>query len=339
MKIIADARLPLLSQFFPPPFEVSVYHQAEELAQNAGQYEILLCRSTLPVDATLLSQHRFRYVATASSGTDHIDASELNARKIQLFDAKGSNAQAVVEYVLATWAVLQQARPLKVEKIGILGMGAVGEKLSQYLTFLGYSVISHDPLRALHDPDYHSYPLDNILACDLICVHANLHCDLPFPSQNLLNLSYLSQLQDNTVLINAARGGIVVEKDLLRLKNNILYCTDVYEQEPRISAEIVNFASIATPHIAGHSIEAKQNAVALLSTELHRAYGLIPPKVVETSSQSRVGLQKSTWMNQILSHYNPLAESQALKQAINKQTAFLSLRQAHHFRHDVFKIL
>src|SRR5690554_546410 len=100
MKILADASLPGLLQAFPKPFQLTLYHELKEVPQLLSGKEILLCRSTLKIAEPLLKGHSLRYLATASSGTDHIDKAYLRANSIELFDAKGSNATAVADYVI-----------------------------------------------------------------------------------------------------------------------------------------------------------------------------------------------------------------------------------------------
>lgn len=104
MNILADASLPGLKQAFPKPFHLTEYHHPDEIAQLLPGQDILLCRSTLKVNQSLLKNHCLQYVATASSGTDHLDHLWLGSQNIQVIDAKGSNAQAVADYVVACLA-------------------------------------------------------------------------------------------------------------------------------------------------------------------------------------------------------------------------------------------
>ena len=107
MKILADATLSNLDIAFPSPFQFFLYHNSEELSLLLSQADILLCRSTLKVDRTLLRYHCLQVVATASSGYDHIDVAYLKTQNISLMDANGSNAIAVGDYVLSVLAHLQ----------------------------------------------------------------------------------------------------------------------------------------------------------------------------------------------------------------------------------------
>lgn len=334
MKILADASLPGLTKAFPKPFELTTYHQAAELKSLLPGQDILLCRANLQINADLLAAQSLRFIATASSGTDHIDKNILTQKNIQLIDAKGANASAVADYVCACLAYLLTTNKLAGRKAGIIGLGKVGEKVRDRLSALDFSLALYDPPKALVDEQFRSCNLEDLRTCDLICIHAELQDSLPYPSRNLLDHAFLYALKDHCVIINAARGDIVNEEALLSISKPLLYCTDVYSKEPAINPAIVERAYLCTPHIAGHSLEAKFLAVAQVSKALHEAFGLTPPASEVPKLNLRPIPRNETWAQQILSIYNPAEESRLLKEAMHKQEAFLSLRKAHNTRHD-----
>ncbi len=339
MKILADASIPLLQELYKQPFFLTRYQQNKEVKSLIGGHDILICRSTLAVNEDLLRDTNIQCVATASSGIDHIDTHYLLDHHIELIDAKGSNACAVADYVMATIAFLEKNSQLKRGKACVVGVGCVGSQVMSRLQWLGFDVIGYDPLKE-HDSVVVSADFSEIFSCDLICIHANLHSSSPFPSFNLFNDDNLRLFKPNVVIINASRGDIVNEKALLSMKQPINYCTDVYSKEPAICPELVDFSRLCTPHIAGHSIEAKRRASIQLSKVLHQRYHVSrEPLPAETDllavhGKSRIELSKPTWQEMVLSIYNPWHETQLLKQACDKQTAFLKIRKAHQHRHD-----
>ena len=235
MQILADASLPNVQRHLGVSFELTLYNNHEELLAKIGQAEILVCRSTLKVSKELLASTKISCVATASSGTDHIDKTYLSAKGIRLIDAKGTNSSSVCDYVFASLALLTKLSLAKVQKIAIIGSGEVGSLLSARLKQFNFTVSSYDPTKALRNKSFISCDLQEIYAADLICIHADLHNNLPYPSLDLFNHEFLARLQKGTIIINAARGGIVNEKDLLANNNDIVYCTDVYCFEPQIN--------------------------------------------------------------------------------------------------------
>ena len=335
MKIIADASLPHLTEWFPKPFVLTLFQNEEHLKEMLADHTILLCRSTLKVTKSLLTGSQIACVATASSGIDHIDTDYLLQRKIPWFDAKGCNARAVADYVVACLAVLHQ-EPFKAgTKAGVIGVGAVGEQVVARLSALECDVICFDPYKDKYDTHHRYTALKELTDCEIISVHANRHATKPYPSVDLIDKAFLAQLKPNTIFINAARGGIVNEDALCKGGYPIRYCTDVYNEEPSINAEIIRLASLCTPHIAGHSIEAKRDAVEIISTKLHNYFQLPKPSLpIPLAEYKPIAEPSQTWQECVLSLYNPRLDTEILKAATDKKAAFLSQRKAHQYRHN-----
>ncbi len=308
-------------------------------------HEILICRSTLKVNNNLLNtSNRLRIIATASSGVDHISQDCLLKNNIVLFDAHGSNAPAVADYVLSCLAYLKYENLLPQGQVGIIGYGAVGNAVHDYFRLLNYKVIVYDPLKALHNNKFKSALVNELFNCQILCIHANLHDDLPYPSKNLINYDFLQQLSAGTVIINAARGGIVNEIDLIHYcaRNQLIYCTDVYQNEPDINPDVIKLSTICTPHIAGHSIEAKKLAVTMIVNKIYNYYNL-SYKVKNDKLPLNGNLQNLLLMwhnNKILNLYNPQFETKQLQVAIdNLMRTFINLRVQHNYRHNYCCVL
>lgn len=330
MNILADASLPGLQQAFPPPFNLSLYRTRDELSQALPHQDILLCRSTLKVDQSLLKNIHLKFVATASSGTDHIDKHYLSGHNITLIDAKGCNASAVADYVVSCLSYIKQQGLLQGKKAAIIGIGKVGSQVYQRLNALDFDIYPYDPLQ----PQYKDCSIQSVFDCNLICIHAELHYNPPHPSFNLINGDFINQLSRGCILINAARGGIVDEAALLESNRNLIYCTDVYLNEPHINDALINHSLIATPHIAGHSLEAKYLAVAMVSEQLHRTLNLpVPEFAAPEKPIIKTFDDRLNWEKQILSIYNPMIETNQLKQAHDKPLMFQQLRKKHQTRH------
>lgn len=335
MKILADASLPNIKTLFDSTFKLTLYNTQEDVSRLINDQDILFCRSTLKITAELLTNCAIQCVATASSGTDHIDTDYLQQQGIFLLDAKGTNARSVADYVVSTLAwLVNSGKPLG-KKIGIIGVGAVGSQIIARLRPLNVNMICFDPLKAAQDKSFSSCSFEELTTCDIVCIHANLHTSTPFPSRHLLDASFFSRLKTNMIIINAARGDIVNEQDLLNAKHDITYCTDVYTHEPEIDTNIIDYATLCTPHIAGHSIEAKETAVMQIAQRLHEHYKKDMPLIrLSPSKHEQTLLSRLNWVDAALSLYNPYPETIGLKQAIDKKQAFLTLRKAHTIRHD-----
>lgn len=336
MNILADSSLPGLDQAFPKPFHITRYNHPGEIIKLIPEKDILFCRSTLKVNEALLKNHSLRYVATASSGIDHLDYCWLASQNIQIIDAKGANAPAVADYVIACLAFLTKQHLIKGNKVGIIGLGKVGTQVAARLKATNFQIVTFDPLKtAQKHSNFKSCLLEDLYEVDILCIHAQLHTTEPYPSFNLINKHFLNQLKPGCIIINAARGGIVNEYDLYNLKKPLIYCTDVYLNEPTPDKRIIDKAVLCTPHIAGHSIEAKYAAVALVSEQLHQIANRPVPQFERPKLPHTLNLTKSTsWDEVALQIYNPFEETFELKQALNKEDAFLRLRKNHQHRHN-----
>ncbi|WP_133137064.1 NAD(P)-dependent oxidoreductase [Legionella rowbothamii] len=329
MNVLADASLPGLDEAFPGPFCLTRYTRPDEIASLLAGQDVLLCRANLKVNHHLLKGHKIGYVATASSGSDHLDKPWLKTQNIQVIDAKGCNARAVADYVVSCLAYVYQQQLIQGKRAAIIGFGEVGTRVQARLAAAGFATIVYDPLKGL------STQLKDLYQVDLLCIHAELH-DGPFhPSRNLIDQQFLANLKPGCIIINAARGGIIDENALINLGDKFIYCTDVYLDEPNINQKIIEKATLCTPHIAGHSLEAKYRAVNMVSEVLHQIAELPLPKFACPEMGEEVHLETSkTWQEQILSLYNPIEETVRLKQAKYLEEAFLQVRKEHQKRHD-----
>ena len=115
--------------------------------EDLQEADVLLVRSVTPVNEALLNSTPVRFVGTATSGFDHVDRAYLQREGIDFAHAAGSNANAVVEYVLGAIAMVDD----KLEQlfaggwVGIIGYGTIGKSLASRLSKLGISYVVYDP--------------------------------------------------------------------------------------------------------------------------------------------------------------------------------------------------
>lgn len=321
-KLLIDSSIPYIDTYFSKHFEVTCYQNTDELKKNLPHQEVLVCRTHTRIDAKQLGNHQLRLIATASSGRDHI---KLPNASVPILDAKGANAWAVSDYILC---VLAQLKISTQHNIGIIGFGHVGKTLGQRLSALNYQLKIHDPFILVPEP-WHATQ-DEILNSDIILIHCEYHHQIPNPTHHLINAMVFKKLMPHTILINAARGDIVDEKALLESPWTGIYCTDVYQNEPQIQAEIIQRATLCTPHIAGHSIEAKERITKVIANQVHAFFQLKTEFQNESKKQL---IPLSTWQQDILKHYDPMNETRLLKAHSNPQyfTQLRSLHQRHEF--------
>ncbi len=245
--------------------------------------DILLVRSITPVNESLLAGSSVQFVGTATAGVDHFDIEAIERLGVVWSAAPGSNALSVVEYVLgalATSGWLERVRSGC--PVGLVGLGQVGERLARRLVHLGCQVLAYDPLRAGWPSDIHRVELDEILRQPVISLHANLHDQIAHASRGLLNadragqmIAALSEREDGGLFINAGRGDLMTIEALSRLVDSQwTVVLDTWPGEPSLSAELLSLCDWVSPHIAGHSIKARENGSDLLAEAVARWAGV-----------------------------------------------------------------
>ena len=206
LKIVADENMPVVDTLFGGLGQVTRLPGRALTAEQVADADVLLVRSVTRVDSNLIENSRVRFVGSATIGTDHIDRGYLAKRGIAFANAPGCNAEAVVDYVLATLCRLQ---PNWLNaSVGIIGGGNVGGRLYRRLRALDVDCLCYDPfLDASEQPDLVSF--EEVLGADVLCLHTPLTTTGPYPSYHLLNGGVLAKLAADTLIINAGRGGAI----------------------------------------------------------------------------------------------------------------------------------
>jgi len=299
MRIVSDSNILSIETFLKESAELRLLPGREICREHLLDADVLLVRSITRVDENLLHGTPVRFVGTATSGTDHIDLDYLRSADIRFADARGSNANAVVDYCFAALAFAVLHRNLKLDHctIGLVGAGHVGGLFAQKLDMLGIRYQVFDPLlENLLRINIQSYEgqhkeagsdrarlqqfipalssfcsFKEILRSDVLSLHVPLTRNGAHPTFMLLGEHELSELKSNVTLINTCRGLVIHEASLakkLRAADEMTCIMDVWANEPHVDADLVPLVDIATPHIAGYSQDAKLAATAMLCAEL-----------------------------------------------------------------------
>jgi erythronate-4-phosphate dehydrogenase len=282
MLIVADENIPLLDSFFGDIGDIRQLPGRSMSAADVRDADILLVRSVTRVNQELLADSRVRFVGTCTIGTDHIDQEWLKSAGIAFSAAPGCNANSVVEYVLAIIAL--RAEKLCIDdwtdlSVGVIGAGNVGGELTRKLERLGFDVIVCDPPKAeaAEEDDDTFADFDEALKCDVITLHTPLISDGKYPTCHMLDAARLADLNADQLLINTSRGEVIDTAALIQRlaePDAPTVTLDVWENEPRINSELAEQAWIATPHVAGYSLEGKVQGSELIYQALSRFMGL-----------------------------------------------------------------
>jgi len=273
MLIVADENIPLLEAFFSGFGEIRRVPGRSIDRATVEQADVLLVRSVTNVNRALLEGSKVRFVGTCTIGTDHLDLDYFNEAGITWSSAPGCNARGVVDYVLGSLMTLAEIEGVDLPQrtYGVIGAGEVGGRLIKVLKGLGWDVKVCDPPRqAAEGGDYVS--LEQIIEqCDVISLHTPLTRTGEGATWHLFDEQRLQQLKPGTWLINAARGPVVdnvaLRKVLLE-REDLQAVLDVWEAEPEVDVALAELCVLATPHIAGYSLDGKQRGTA----QIYQAY-------------------------------------------------------------------
>ncbi|PYY87953.1 4-phosphoerythronate dehydrogenase PdxB [Pseudomonas sp. TKO26] len=273
MLIVADENIPLIEEFFAGFGEIRRFPGRAIDRAAVEQADVLLVRSVTQVDRQLLEGTPVRFVGTCTIGTDHLDLDYFQQAGITWSSAPGCNARGVVDYVLGSLLTLAEIEGADLAQrcYGVVGAGEVGGRLIKVLRGLGWQVLVCDPQRqAAEGGDYVS--LEQLIErCDVISLHTPLTRHGEHATWHLLDRQRLDRLKQGTWLINAARGPVVDNRalrEVLLQREDLQAVLDVWEEEPTVDRELADLCVLATPHIAGYSLDGKQRGTA----QIYQAY-------------------------------------------------------------------
>lgn len=237
-------------------------------------------------------------IAQGTSGTDNIDQSAAGQRGITILSMPGENANAVAELVIGYILSLTRTVPFYTREVaagrwpredcatrhemrhfrlGIIGLGEVGRRVSRLAGAFGMLVAAYDPYITSADfAERGATRIDSleslIKSSDIVTVHVPLTGE----TRSMIGQRQLGQMKQGTILINAARGEIVDQAAALAaLAANHLggLALDVYEPEPPQMTFPDDSRLILTPHVAGCSHECKTAIGARLFEKISAFYG------------------------------------------------------------------
>ncbi len=267
-----------------------------ELRAILPEYDALLVRSMTKVRADEFAcAPRLKVVGRAGAGVDNVDVKAATANHTLVMNTPGGNNNAVAELVLGFLFALARGLPdathstragqweksrfvgreIEGRTLGIVGMGAIGRIVARKADALGMKVIGHDP--GLDDARIAALgaeprSFDALLAqSDAITVHVPL---LP-QTRGLFGAAAFAKCKPGAWLVHAARGGIVVEADLLAALDSGQIgaaALDVFVEEP-VPADhpLLRHPNVlATPHIGASTREAQDKVGVQIAHQVVR---------------------------------------------------------------------
>jgi erythronate-4-phosphate dehydrogenase len=279
MKIVADENIPFVQECFSSIGQVEAVSGRKITPKVVAAADILLVRSVTQVGQDLLADSKVKFVATATIGYDHVDVGFLRQKNIGFASAPGSNANSAAEYVIAALLEIGQRHKITLagKSIGVVGVGNVGGRVAKKCAVLGMNVKLNDPPLQRQSGDSKYRPIEELFDCDFITLHTPLTFEGIDRTFHLADEGFFKSLKTGSVFINTSRGAVLDTRALKaaikpgRLKGVVL---DVWENEPNIDVELLGMVDIATPHIAGYSLDGKIAGMIMIYKAACKYFGL-----------------------------------------------------------------
>lgn len=264
---------------------------AQQLVEAVRTADVLVPTITDRIDAALLAQagENLKLIANFGNGFDHIDVETALSRGITVTNTPGVLTQDTADMTMAlllavarrlpegartlvegdwqgwspTWML---GRRITGKRLGIVGMGRIGQALARRAKAFGLSIHYHNRRRvsaAVEEELEATYwdSLDQMLArMDIV----SIHCPHTPATYHLLSARRLKLMKREAVLVNTARGEIVDEVALARmLEAGDLAGAglDVFEHEPSVNPRLLKLARqnrvVLLPHMGSATIEGR----------------------------------------------------------------------------------
>lgn len=337
MKLIIDQHIPFVRGVFEPFGEV-VYLPPDKIdAQAVRDADGLMIRTRTRCDASLIEGSRVRMIATATIGFDHIDTVYCRQKGIQVATAAGCNARGVAQWAFAALGAMGYSP--QSGTLGILGVGNVGSVVREVAEGAGFSVLCCDPPRQNRkEPGTETFVSREELLrrSDIVTVHVALD----ETTRQMADGEFFNRMKPGAGFLNSSRGEIVDEKALKEaIRNNHLSETalDVWHSEPEIDRELLGMVSVATPHIAGYTLQGKAMGTALSVRATAGFFGLpvdrqwYPPEA--SVQHPRNDLSWKEIFRNMENTYDIRTDDKALR---GRPEDFEKLRSGYRFRSEFF---
>ncbi len=274
---------------------------AAELPSAIPEADGLVVRSATKVTRDLLEKAaKLRVIGRAGVGVDNVDMDAATRRGVLVMNTPGGNAVSVAEHTFALmlalargvassntaiqagrWEKSSSGAEMRGKTLGLIGLGRVGLEVAKRARTFEMKVVAYDPYvtaAAAREVEVELLPLEDVLKrADVI----SLHTALSPATEKIINASAIAHMKKGARIVNCARGELIDEAALAdALKSGHLSgaALDTFAKEPPKDSPLIGLPNvIATPHIAGSTVEAQEAVGTLIAQQVrdYLAEGLI----------------------------------------------------------------
>ena len=291
--------------------ELTTYYSstAAEARERVRDADVAIVNKVIVDEAFLDAGPRLRMVCEAGTGINNINVPLCTERGVEVKNVAGYSTDSVAQ---TTWMHILNLvgnafyydrkvksgeyskgsihtdpdnpfTELAGKTIGIIGMGAIGQKVASIARAFGMGVVYYSTSGTSHCKDYPSLSIEELLRkADVVSIHA------PYNERTagLIGYDRMKMMKASAVLVNTGRGGIAVEEDLARaLDEGIIKgaALDVYVREPLPADHPLMHLKhperiIFSPHIAWTSHEARARLAEEMAANIRGLAGPSPSR-------------------------------------------------------------
>jgi D-3-phosphoglycerate dehydrogenase / 2-oxoglutarate reductase len=281
---LADSGVDALREHFE--VDVATDWSPEQLAERIGEYDGLLIRSATQVTAELLARaDKLKVVGRAGIGVDNVDVEAATKRGIVVANAPQSNIVAAAEHTMALMLAVARNVPrahasltagrwersklsgaeLYEKTLGVLGFGRIGQLVAARARGFGMHVMAYDPF--VSEDRFRELGVERADTLDDVLAAADfltLHLPRTEETRGFLDAETLAKCKDGVVVLNVARGELVVDEDLQAALDSGKVAgagLDVFRQEPVTEHPLFGYPQVVvTPHLGASTTEAQDRA-------------------------------------------------------------------------------
>ncbi len=296
--LVSDKLSPTAVQVFKDrgvdvDYRPDVGKDKDKLLEIIGEYDGLAIRSATKVTEKLIgAANHLKVIGRAGIGVDNVDIPAASRRGIIVMNTPFGNSITTAEHAIAMMFALAREIPEasastkagKWEKnrfmgieitgktLGIIGCGNIGSIVAMRGIGLRMHVLAYDPFLSegrAEELGVEKVELDGLFSrSDFI----TLHTPLTDRTRGIVNAAAIARMRDGVRIINCARGGLIVEADLVAaLKSGKVAGAgiDVFEAEPATDSPLFAFENVVcTPHLGASTSEAQENVAVQIAEQM-----------------------------------------------------------------------
>jgi glycerate dehydrogenase len=265
----------------------------DKILERSREADILLTNKTPLKRKTIEALTDLKYIGILATGYNVVDIKAAAENEVIVTNAPDYSTNAVAQFTVALLLeaalhVGEHNRAVKAREwsksedfcfwnyplielqnktLGIIGFGSIGQRTAELALAFGMNVITYDrsPTKKIENPNIETDAVDFLNLNQLYAQSdvISLQCPLTEETSGLINQQSIARMKDGVIIVNTARGGLIVEEDLAAaLKSGKIQTAalDVLTSEPPAASNVIlnSENTIITPHIAWATKESRQ---------------------------------------------------------------------------------